>query len=112
MAYWTIGVLFAGWTAYSCTQQPLFPFQLDNLAWTRWWLLTTCADFWILGFGFSTVVWFSEESTLGAIVWILLVNLLGSSMCMLYLWVRVFRFGVAGLRLSRAHEEESQKLLD
>lgn len=111
VAYCVVGGSFAGWLAYSLTQQPLFPFQMENHVWTQWWLLTTCGDFWVLAFGFSTIVWFSEDNKLVAVLWILAVNLLGSSMGLLYLWLRVFRFGVGGLRMAGQEGDENSLLL-
>ena len=111
VAFCVVGGSFAGWLAYSLTQQPLFPFQMENLAWTQWWLLTTCGDFWVLAFGFSTIVWFSEDNKSVAVLWILAVNLLGSSMGLLYLWLRVFRFGVGGLRMAGQEGDENSLLL-
>jgi hypothetical protein len=35
------GLAFAYTLTAQCLSQPLFPFQPDNLAWTRSWLWTT-----------------------------------------------------------------------
>ena len=66
------------------------------------WLLTTVGDFYVLGFAVSTIIWQSEESKLWAVMWILLINLLGSPFCMLYLLLRVGKHGLAGIQLKES----------
>ena len=80
----SIGVLFAITLYDTCMEQPLFPFQPSNGEWTKRWLFTTVGDFYVLSACLSTIVLCSEPLHIG-LIWVVLINCLGSPFACLYL---------------------------
>lgn len=102
LAYVGVGLAFTSTLIYTLYKEPLFPFNFNSLQWCQLWLSTTVGDYYVLGFGISTVVWQSEENKLWATMWILLINLLGSPFFMAYLFQRVYVHGTVGIQLKGA----------
>merc|ERR1711966_407987 len=106
-AYIVVGLAFASTLVYTLYKEPLFPFNFDSLSWCQAWLSTTVGDYYVLGFGISTIVWQTEDNKLWATMWILLINLLGSPCFMAYLFFRVNVNGAAGIQMKGAGATQS-----
>lgn len=83
----------------TCTSQPLFPFQSDNLEWNNAWLIATVIDYYGACFCLCGVILSTEENLLVGALWSLGCCLLGSPICCLWILVRLCRYGLGGLRL-------------
>jgi hypothetical protein len=81
----------------TCLTYPLFPFQPENLDWTRAWLWTTCGDYWTLAACFSTVILYTERDLTVGLLWVAAINLLGSPCAALYLALRLRREGTISM---------------
>ena len=93
-------VLFVGCTAaigVTLYNYPLFPMQLDSLAWCSTWLLTTCADYYGAALCLSGVILASERFPAGPL-WVAGCCLLGSPVCCAWVLQRLYRHGTLGLR--------------
>ena len=79
-----LGLAFT-WRLYNtCQIYPLFPFQPKSAEWSYEWLMTTCGDFWTLSACLSLIVFSTEEHWLTGIIWVCLINLLGSPFACLW----------------------------
>ena len=83
-----IGILFAVTLYDTCMQQPLFPFQPNSNEWTKIWLFTTVGDFYVLSACLSTIILCSEPLLKG-VLWVILINCLGSPFACLYLILKL-----------------------
>ena len=98
-AFFLVGMAFTTALVDTLYQEPLFPFQYGSLRWCQLWLSTTVGDYYVLSFGVSTIVWHTEERKSLAVLWILLINVLGSPFWMAYLFFRAYSHGTTGLVL-------------
>jgi len=75
------GVLGVGCFLYLSSvlmTQPLFPFQMQNLAWTQEWLLMTVLDYYGGVLPLCGIVLASEGNRIVALAWVVAILLLGS----------------------------------
>ena len=87
--YAVVGLGFACLLGLTLKNHPLFPVQSDSAEWSSAWLLTTVCDYYVLGLCISTIIWVSESSMGIALLWIFLINVLGSPWFCLYLILRI-----------------------
>jgi hypothetical protein len=98
-AFFFVGLTFATALVHTLYQEPLLPFQSGSLRWCQFWLGTTVGDYYVLSFGVSTIIWHTEDRASLAVLWILLINLLGSPFWMAYLFYRCHVHGATGVQL-------------
>ena len=92
-----IGILFAVTLYDTCMQQPLFPFQPNSNEWTKIWLFTTVGDFYVLSACLSTIILCSGPLLKG-VLWVILINCLGSPFACLYLILKLNQTNNLSLR--------------
>ena len=98
-----IAGLFAITLYDTCMEQPWFPFQPENGEWTKKWLFTTVGDFYVLSTCLSVIILCTEPCAVG-VVWVLLINCLGSPFACIYLIVRLTQNRNLSLRDKREYQ--------
>lgn len=99
--YSLAAVIIAVYLTRTLHKQPLTRWAMDDIDWTREWLLMTVLDYYGLVISLGLIVLFSEPFPMN-ILWILSFSLLGSPFACLYVIYRLAFKEIALTEISHA----------